>query len=489
MTTRPAVDALPPNEGALARRVRSVPLTAVWAVAAVAVPAAIVGAARLSAVDLAYHVRAGQIMLDAGSVLRHDVFTVWGGPWLNQQWGSQVLLAAVFEAGGWFGLAVLRSVAAASVLALLYASCRNAGASTRWSAGLTMSAGILATGGFIARPQLIGVVCFATTQWLLSRRGRHPGSVWWALPISVVWANAHGSFFLAPVLFALAWARDRERGARGRTPLLVAGLATIPLALLNPFGVRVWSYAASIVGDERIRSEVVEWQPPTLETLSGALFLISVVAVAVFVGSRIRSVRRSDLAGLGLFLLLGLTSIRGGLWWYLAVPVLLAGIPASDRQRGRAEARGPINAALIAVLGLLALAPLVRWLPYGGSAVPERLVRYAPAAMTSALHDVLEPGDAVFAAQPWSSWFELALPENPVFVDSRWEAIPDGAWDAYRDVSEGRRGWQAIFDRHGIEALALARGSQARLLSLVRHDAGWTVVFEDADGAVFARSG
>jgi hypothetical protein len=488
VSTRPATGAITPSESAFAKAVRSVPLSAVWAVAAVAVPVALAGASRLSAVDLAYHLRAGRIMLDVGTVLREDVFTIWGGPWLNQQWGSQVLLAGVFGAGGWFGLAAIRSVAAAGVLALLYASCRNAGASARRSAALTMSAGILATGGFIVRPQLWGVVCFAAAQWLLSRRERHPRSVWWALPVCVVWANTHGSFFLAPALFAVAWAQDRDRGARGMTPLLLAGLATIPLTLLNPFGIRVWGYAASIAGDARIRSEVAEWQPPTLETLSGALFLTSVVAVALFVGARFRSVRWPTLAALGLFLVLGLSSIRAGLWWYLAVPVLLAGVPVDGRPRERADARGPVNGVLIAVLAVMALAPLLRWMPHAGPEVPERLVRYAPAAMTRALDDVLEPGDAVFVAQPWGSWFELALPENPLFVDSRWEAIRDDAWGSYRDVSEGREGWRETLDRYGVEALALARGPQGRLLPIVRREAGWTLVYEDADGAVFVRS-
>ena len=447
MTTRPATDALPATGGALARAVRSVPLSAVWAVAAVAVPVALAGAARLSAVDVAYHLRAGRIMLDAGDVLRQDVFTVWGGPWLNQQWGAQVLLATAFGAGGWFGLALMRSVAAVSVLAMLYASCRNAGASPRWAAGLTMSAGVLATGAFIARPQLLGVVCLATTQWMLSRRERHPRSVWWALPVTVVWANTHGSFFLAPVLFALAWARDRERGASCRLPLLLAGLATLPLALVNPFGVRVWGYAASFAGDERIRTEVAEWQPPTLETLSGALFLASVVAVRLFVGARVRRIRWPALAGLGLFLVLGLTSIRGGLWWYLAVPVLLAGIRGADRPRDPVDARGPVNAVLIAVLGVMALAPLVRWLPHSGPEVPERLVRSAPVAMSDALDDVLEPGEPVFAAQPWGSWFELALPENPVFVDSRWEARGTPTATCPRRARAGRRSSTATASR------------------------------------------
>ena len=147
-----------------------------------------------------------------------------------------------------------------------------------------------------------------------------------------------------------------------------------------------------------------------------------------------------------------------------------------------------LNVALIGMLGLMALGPLLRWLPYGGAAPPERLVAYAPVGMTSALEGVLEPGEPLFAAQQWGSWFELALPDNPVFVDARWEAIPDRAWDAYRAVSDGRRDWQAILERHGIDVLALSGDRQARLLSLVRNAPGWTLVHEDPGGAVFVRS-
>jgi hypothetical protein len=56
--------------------------------------------------------------------------------------------------------------------------------------------------------------------------------------------------------------------------------------LLRSLGVRVWSYVVSVIADDRIRNWVVEWRPPTFETATGALFLVPVVAVALFVGSR-----------------------------------------------------------------------------------------------------------------------------------------------------------------------------------------------------------
>ena len=36
-------------------------------------------------------------------------FTAFGDPWLNQQWGAQAILAAVFRVAGWTGLAVFRA--------------------------------------------------------------------------------------------------------------------------------------------------------------------------------------------------------------------------------------------------------------------------------------------------------------------------------------------------------------------------------------------
>jgi hypothetical protein len=50
-------------------------------------------AATPSAIDLAYHVKAGELMVEQRAVLRVDVLA-WptaGGPWLDQNWGAQVL--------------------------------------------------------------------------------------------------------------------------------------------------------------------------------------------------------------------------------------------------------------------------------------------------------------------------------------------------------------------------------------------------------------
>ena len=81
-----------------------------WTALAILLPALAATIAPMSAVDLAYQVRAGELMLESGTVLRADpfTFTAMGEPWLNQQWGAGVIFALVQGLLGWGGLVVLR---------------------------------------------------------------------------------------------------------------------------------------------------------------------------------------------------------------------------------------------------------------------------------------------------------------------------------------------------------------------------------------------
>src|SRR5664279_547483 len=118
-----------------ARRLRFPHLTfpQLWVALAILLPVLAALLAALSAVDLAYHVRAGMLILDQGAVLRTDpfAFTTAGGPWLDEQWGAQVLLALGYRAGGWAFLAIVRAVLVGVVIGLVFLACRRQGAGLR----------------------------------------------------------------------------------------------------------------------------------------------------------------------------------------------------------------------------------------------------------------------------------------------------------------------------------------------------------------------
>ena len=97
------------------------PCLGLWLFLAIALPALASLIATLPTTDLAYQLRAGTDILGGGGVPAHDAwtFTAAGLPWLDQQWGAQVILAAVYGAAGWTGLAILRAAMVALVSGLI----------------------------------------------------------------------------------------------------------------------------------------------------------------------------------------------------------------------------------------------------------------------------------------------------------------------------------------------------------------------------------
>ena len=472
-------------------RVRLGPrLSTVWVAAGVLVPVGALAVAPLGAIDLAYQLRLGAGILGGRGIPRVDTFTFTarGVPWLDQQWLAQLLLDLVFRLGGWLGLALSRSALAGLVLALLYLACRARGAEVRPAAWLTLGSGLVLLGGFQLRPQLSGLVCFAAALWLLADRRAHPRRIWLLLPIVAFWANLHGSFFLAPLLILLVLLEDLANREPEIRRLVLLGAASIVASLANPFGLRVWSYVVEISTDPRIRSSVVEWQPPTLGTFTGAAFFLSVAAVVVLISTGDERPSWTSLVWLGLFFLIGLSSLRGVFWWALAAPVTVAGErTALGRAAARHDPTGAANLAIILALAAAVTIATARWLPYGSANPPSELLSDAPLGLTSALRAELRPGERVFNAQAWGSWLEYALPGHPVAADSRIELFPGSVWDAYDDVSSGREGWQEILDRWHVRVLALYAGQQGELIARLQRDVGWIVRYHRGDAWVFVR--
>jgi hypothetical protein len=467
-------------------------LSSVWTITAILLPVVAALEASLSSVDLAYQVRAGNLMLDTHELVRTDTFTFTaaGRPWLDQQWFAQVVFALVHRAGGWAALHLLRAALVGAIFLFVFLACRAAGAPVKRSAWLTLAAFVVSVGGLALRPQLIGMSLFAATVYLVAARHRHPRAVWLVPLLVAAWANIHGSFFLGPVLAGLAFLQDVHVRSPARNRMLTVTAASVAAATLNPFGIRVWSYAASLSTNHVITRFVSEWQPPQLRDVPGAIFFLSALGVVAFLARRPVPAPWPALLSFGLFFVIGLVAIRGIFWWALIAPVLLAELTADRSETTTQPSFGspPANLGIVALLAILAVVALPWWRAANPLATPTELVSDAPAGVTAELRRDLSPGDRIFGPQLWGSWLEFALPEYPVAVDSRIEVIPTSVWTAYSNISFGRQGWQQLLDRWKVSAIVAHRDQQRELIPLLRGDPGWRLVYEDRRGLVFVRT-
>lgn len=461
-------------------------LSTVWAVAAFALPLTIVLAGPMMSVDLAYVVRAGQIMSSGGGLLRTDpfLFTTLCDPWLNQQWGPELLLGGVFDGLGWLGLALLRAGVTAGVVAFVYAACRTEGAERRAAAWLTLLGAVLLLGGLQLRAQLFGLLLFAALLWIVARRHQHPNGIFLAVPLLLVWANTHGSFPFGVFVLLVAWLEDLVT-ARADARTLVAAVLGLAATVVTPFGASVWSYVVELSTNPVIRDVVDEWQSPSISTAVGVVFFSSVVLAVVVLWRNRRSLPWPVLLELAVFLALAASSTRAIFWWGLLLPLTFARLPWA--RRVGVDPRNRANWVLACTFAAVPLFAVFRWLPYVHEDPPANLVSFAPAALTSELRSILKPGEPFKNPQAWGSWFELSLPGHPLFVDSRFELMPVASLQANHRIAQAESGWERDLDALPVRVLVVNRDREPLLVDALASSTVWREAYSDAEGLIFVR--
>jgi hypothetical protein len=465
-------------------------MSRLWLFLAVALPVLASVLAPMSSVDLTYHLRAGDEIIRSRSIPSIDTwtFTAGGLPWVDQQWGAQVLLAIVYRALGWTGLVLLRAALTAVIVGTTLTIARRRGLDERTAAVLTVIAFVIAAPAMALRPQLLGMACFAAVLLLVVIRRERPRALWLVPVVVAAWANLHGSFVLAPLILGLAIIEDvYDRHAAARRTLAVA-VASVVAACLTPFGPGAWAYAIGLTSNSGVTARTTEWQPTSLRDPSGFLFFASVAAVVVLIARGGRRVSWPTLLWLGTFAAIGVLAQRGVAWWpFVAVAVVSGGLLTAS-ERAIAVGSRPLNAVVAGLVVVAAVVLLPFWRPVDqGTGVPAAVLTDAPPGITGALRGLDVAGVRVLNPQRWGSWIEFSFPSAKVAVDSRIEFIPGAVWTAYEGVFAGVDGWEEQLDTWGVN-VAITEPTDASLAKRLR-TIGWSPLHEDGDGTVWVRPG
>lgn len=477
------------------RRLLAPTLPELWAFLAVALPVVAALAAPMSAVDLAYGVRAGQLMLESGSVLRTDpfTFTMGGQPWLDQQWLAQIFFALLHGAGGWALIALTRAALVGVLYGLIFFSCRYVGVGLRTAAGLTLAAFVIGAPSLAMRPQLLGEVLFALTLVLVMIRRRHARALWLVPLLVAAWANLHGTFFLGIGLLVVAVASDALAARRiWRSEALVLALAVLATGL-TPWGFGVWPYALALGTSPVVRSLAAEWQVTSPLAFPGIAFYASVVGLAVLASIVARRVRWSSggawpwIALLVALAVLGAYAERGVAWWAIAAPSSAASLFARLRKANTTEVEGrsTANLAIASAIALVGAVLMPWWRPAVGSD-GLALLSDAPAVAAAEVSEVAPPGSRLFVPQSWGSWFELAAPGFLVPVDSRFELYSPRTLEAYLEAAAGSDRSSGVL-RDWDVSVAVVPDDMAALSQRLSEDPSWMAVKRGGGTTLFQR--
>ena len=93
----------------------------------------------------------------------------------------------------------------------------------------------------------------------------------------------------------------------------------------------------------------------------------------------------------------------------------------------------------------------------------------------------------IWADLAFSSYLVYALPERPIWIDTRFEVYPPEHWDRYKAISAAAWNWETLLAEEGINLLFLSKQEQAELILAVAFSKNWHEVYSDEGSIIFTR--
>lgn len=409
---------------------------------------------------------------------------------LTHEWLAQLVWYGVWLAGGFPGIVLLKS-------ALLTFFCLAAGW-LAWRRSRSLVAGVaaaLAGMPFLLlfasdRPALVTFALVAVYTLILERY-REGGSVrlLYALPLlQLLWANAHGGFFMGYVVLG-AYAVDALRGpADRRGPLWIAAGAAFLISGLNPSGFGIFSILA---GYRRsfLTTTLIEWSRPPLWG-PPYVFQILLYATAAVMLWQWRRVRIADALLFTAFGAAALMAFRNLPFVAFFAPVFLAAYAPGVK---RLDSRNALAGAAALVAALLA------WRGSQGELLQLRAAEWKFPEAAAHLLARVEPGRKLFNTYEYGGYLMWAAgPERQVFIDGR--ALNESVYVDYRTILYGAGGdpeaSQRLLDQYGVDVVLMngfeyVSGAVYPLILRLGDPANtlWRLAYQDAQAVVFAREG
>ena len=357
---------------------------------------------------------------------------------------------------------------------------------------------------FLARPQLVSFLFAVILLRLLSRwRESGHGIPWVVVLLFLVWANVHPGFLAGIIILAAYAAGDlasawtaSEPGRRTellslfrRSSLLLA--ACVLVALVNPYGFRLYTHIFSFLSDSSVLAHVNEYKVVDFRTGPGRMFELMLFLSAPAAVSRLL---KREFITPALFLLwahLALTAQRNipffmigmaapvAIWLEEMVAALrLAHTENSVIEPGRAANEGHIfRFPLLSVLVMAWIFILIRTPGSPPKFRPEWDASLYPAQAIAAVRQ-LGPNARIATTDIWGGYLIYQMyPDVHVFWDGRTDFYGSAYNLAALDAFMGRPGWDKTLAKNRITAVLVPVDEP--LVSLLNQSGDWHVAYRD----------
>jgi hypothetical protein len=445
------------------------------------------GAGPIADNSMLTHLRTGIDMVGGEGIPRVDPYswTAAGDPWVVQSWLPEWTYGMAHKLGG-YHLVVLEQALLLGLLAWLMARVARAGSPLRSVAAAVIVIG-MGSPFWTPRPLVVGLICMALVVLVVERR-RSP---WLLVLIMWLWVQSHGSFLLGGVWLGsralgewLDW-RSTPRESLRYLGWLVGGLA---VAVLNPLGARLLTFAVTLGGKREVFERIVEWRSPNFQGSEGRVALLF-LALALVVLLRARLNWR-DVVPCVAFFGLALVASRN-----IPVAAVVLAAPLgralrrsehpAGRERKAAVPAMSLRFSRVVVITLAAAFLFITMSIFTTDAL--RLRSYPQGAVAYLSREGLLRSPHRLANQDYVGNYLIFRfgGDARVFIDDRLDMYPVPISEAYFQMQGGGEAALRAVDRYGVDVVIWPR-SEA-LPVLLEETGRWRRTYEDQDWLVLQR--
>lgn len=444
--------------------------------------------------DLGWHLAAGDLIRDRGSVPFQDPwsFTLGDRQWFNASWLWDVLASLVFQYARFDGLLALVVACGALMAGYLTAICRRAGASAV-AVCATVFLVCLLYPSFASFPNiyLAAAPNMATMLFSVVFYGeclKKPR--WFVFPLlMLLWVNLHGGFVLGfLILGVFGGVALLRRDWTSVNTYSIAGVGCFAAIFVNPLGWQIYYGVVTTVG-HFVQGYITEWLPYAQNiswpgSIPGMIYILAFAYLELRFGRVARIPLEARLLS-WLFLALGFYQFRYLAFFFLFSSVVLA--LHIDRLLSKTSDQLKIEKSLFAA-GLMGLC-----------ALPLAFAQVRPAL---GFPQILSEQDAAYLkthfahARILNHWnvggllIFYARGDVPVFVDGRAAtAYPDDLLHDYFKLPEmeiDEAAWDAVLAKYRIDAVLWVKAHE-QLRRFLVDKRGWKEVYAGNYESVYAK--
>lgn len=477
------------------------------------------GASRLLEGDTGWHIRAGEWMIANGRVPDKDLFsfTKPGEPWFAWEWLWDVIFAWLHMQWGMAAVVLASLFVICLTFALLFRLCLRKCDNVFIAFAVTWLATAASSIHWWARPHVFTMLFAVIFYSILERvRDGRTRLLWILPPLTILWTNLHGGFFVG-ILFLAAYAggeliaaaiepepENRVRALRRSAPYVVTGFGCFLASFVNPYFYQLHIHIFRYLTEEYHFRVISEFQSanfhPAASRYFEALIVMGLFSVAWHLSRRrfacslltvgwlhlaLVSARNIPLYVIAVAPVVSLavyemvTAVEGGTlagWCKRAVrsfQTAAAEFGETDRI-GRLHVTSLLAAALLAMV-VAAPEPSARFKP-----------EYDPKSYPAKAADKLAGDQAtrVFTDDEWGDYVIYRLyPATKVFVDGRSDFYGGTFGNTYLNTMNVRYDWESNLSRYNIDTVLLR--VDAPLAGAIKESRRWRSVYDDGQAIIF----